>query len=50
MLVGVTGSGKTVTINDKIANMNDNYAVTHIPLNYYTTSEMLQVIEFVLFL
>lgn len=44
MLVGSTGSGKTVTINDKISNMNDNYAVTHIPLNYYTTSEMLQKI------
>lgn len=42
MLVGVTGSGKTVTINDKITNLNENYLVTHIPLNYYTTSEMLQ--------
>lgn len=45
MLIGVTGSGKTVTINDKIVNLNDNnYAVTHIPLNHYTTSEMLQKI------
>lgn len=42
MLIGVTGSGKTVTINDKIINLSDNYTVVHIPLNYYTTSEMLQ--------
>lgn len=44
MLVGVTGSGKTLTINDKIVNLNDNYAVTHIPMNFYTTCEMLQKI------
>lgn len=43
-LVGVTGSGKTVTINEKIANLSENYVVTHIPFNYYTTSEMLQKI------
>lgn len=44
MFVGSSGSGKTVLLNDKIANLNDNYLVTHIPLNYYTTSEMLQKI------
>lgn len=44
MLIGVTGSGKTVTINDKLTNLNDNFTVAHIPLNYYTTSEMLQKI------
>lgn len=42
MFVGSTGSGKTVTINDKLSNLSDNYVVNHIPLNYYTTSEMLQ--------
>lgn len=42
MFVGSTGSGKTVTISDKLTNLNDNYVVSHIPLNYYTTSEMLQ--------
>lgn len=44
MFVGASGSGKSVTINDKITNLRDNYSVTHIPLNYYTTSEMLQKI------
>lgn len=43
MLCGATGSGKTLTINDKIANLDDNYAVAHIPMNYYTSSECLQV-------
>lgn len=42
MFVGSTGSGKTVTINDKLTNLSDSYVVAHIPLNYYTTSEMLQ--------
>lgn len=42
MLVGSSGTGKTVLVNDKIASLSDNYAVTNIPFNYYTTSEMLQ--------
>lgn len=42
MLVGAAGTGKTVTITDKIASLSDHYAVTNIPFNYYTTSEMLQ--------
>ena len=42
MLVGNAGSGKTVMIGDKLANLGDNKMVTTIPLNYYTTSMMLQ--------
>lgn len=42
MLVGCAGSGKTVIVGDQIASLPENYAVTNIPLNYYTTSEMLQ--------
>lgn len=42
MLVGNAGSGKTVIVSDQIASLSENYAVTNIPFNYYTTSEMLQ--------
>lgn len=42
MLVGCAGSGKTVIVGDQIASLPENYAVINIPLNYYTTSEMLQ--------
>ncbi|KAL1493068.1 hypothetical protein ABEB36_011203 [Hypothenemus hampei] len=42
MLVGNSGCGKTVLINEKLHSLSDNYAVTSIPFNFYTTSEMLQ--------
>ncbi|XP_075225795.1 dynein beta chain, ciliary-like [Lycorma delicatula] len=44
MLVGGAGSGKSVLINEKLSNLSDNYAVTNVPFNFYTTSEMLQKI------
>lgn len=42
MLVGNAGSGKTVIVSDQISSLPENYAVTNIPFNYYTTAEMLQ--------
>lgn len=42
MLVGNAGSGKTVMIGDKLASLGEDMMVTTIPLNYYTTSMMLQ--------
>ena len=42
MLVGGAGCGKTVLVNDKLAEMRDNYVVSTIPFNHYTTSLMLQ--------
>ena len=42
MLVGPGGSGKTVLITEKLNALNENYAVTNVPFNFYTTSEMLQ--------
>ena len=43
MLVGNAGCGKTVLINDKLAQFNaEETLVTTIPLNYYTNSLMLQ--------
>nr|NP_001262793.1 dynein heavy chain at 93AB, isoform C [Drosophila melanogaster]AGB96173.1 dynein heavy chain at 93AB, isoform C [Drosophila melanogaster] len=44
MLVGNAGCGKTVLVNEKLQSLSENYAVTTIPFNYYTTSEMLQKI------
>lgn len=42
MLVGPPGSGKTILMNAKLNSLSDKYAVTNIPFNFYTTSEMLQ--------
>ncbi|CAG7728262.1 unnamed protein product [Allacma fusca] len=42
MLVGSAGSGKTVLIRDALTGLPENYAVTNVPFNFYTTSEMLQ--------
>lgn len=44
MLVGTAGCGKTVLVNEKLQTLSENYAVTTIPFNFYTTSEMLQKI------
>lgn len=38
MLVGPAGSGKTVLITEKLASLNENYTVTNVPFNFYTTS------------
>jgi len=42
MLIGNAGLGKTVIINDKLAQLGDDYTVSNVPFNFYTTSEMLQ--------
>lgn len=42
MLVGAAGTGKSVLMKEKLSGLSDNYAVTNVPFNFYTTSEMLQ--------
>lgn len=42
MLVGGAGCGKTVLVNNKLNSLRDEYLVTTIPFNHYTTSLMLQ--------
>nr|XP_023023241.1 dynein beta chain, ciliary-like [Leptinotarsa decemlineata] len=44
MLVGPAGSGKTVIVAEKLHSLSENFAVTNVPFNFYTTSEMLQQI------
>nr|CAD7423389.1 unnamed protein product [Timema monikensis] len=44
MLVGPAGSGKSVIMAEKLNSLPDNYAVTNVPFNFYTTSEMLQMV------
>jgi dynein heavy chain len=44
MLVGGAGTGKTVLINDRLNGLSEDYIVTNVPFNFYTTSEMLQQI------
>ena len=46
MLVGNAGTGKTVLMQDKLNNLNDDFMVANVPFNFYTTSEMLQVCTF----
>nr|CAI5851783.1 unnamed protein product [Callosobruchus analis] len=44
MLVGTAGCGKTVLVKDKLGALPENYAITNVPFNFYTSSEMLQKI------
>lgn len=44
MLVGNAGCGKTVLVGEKLAGLSENFAVTNVPFNFYTTSEMFQKI------
>ncbi|VEN40996.1 unnamed protein product, partial [Callosobruchus maculatus] len=44
MLVGTAGCGKTVLVKDKLGALQENYAITNVPFNFYTSSEMLQKI------
>ncbi|XP_030080192.1 dynein beta chain, ciliary [Drosophila hydei] len=43
MLIGPSGSGKTILMNAKLTTLpTEKFAVTNVPFNFYTTSEMLQ--------
>ena len=42
MLVGNAGAGKTVLVQDKLSALPEDFMVTNVPFNFYTTSLMLQ--------
>jgi dynein heavy chain len=42
MLVGNAGTGKTVLMQDKLASLSEDFMVTNVPFNFYTSSSMLQ--------
>ncbi|PNJ55828.1 DNAH11 isoform 5 [Pongo abelii] len=44
MLVGNAGVGKTVFVGDTLASLSEDYIVSRVPFNYYTTSAALQKI------
>jgi dynein heavy chain len=44
MLVGNAGSGKTVLVQDKLSGLGEEFLVTTIPFNHYTTAAMLQAV------
>ncbi|XP_073737597.1 dynein axonemal heavy chain 9 [Callorhinus ursinus] len=45
MLVGTTGTGKSVLVGTTLANLDaEEYLVKNVPFNYYTTSAMLQAV------
>ncbi|CUT99220.1 dynein beta chain ciliary [Echinococcus multilocularis] len=42
MLVGGAGTGKTVLVQNLLRDLGEDFLVVNVPLNFYTTSEMLQ--------
>ncbi|XP_071071224.1 dynein axonemal heavy chain 11 [Dasypus novemcinctus] len=42
MLIGNAGVGKTVFVGDTLASLSEDYIVSRVPFNYYTTSAALQ--------
>ncbi|XP_037911922.1 dynein beta chain, ciliary-like [Hermetia illucens] len=44
MFIGPPGSGKTVVMAAKLNSLSDKWAVTNVPFNFYTNSDMLQKI------
>ena len=44
MLVGNAGSGKTVLVQDKLSGLDEDFLVSTIPFNHYTTAAMLQAV------
>lgn len=42
MLVGNAGVGKTILVADKVTKLKEDFMVSKVPFNYYTTSAMLQ--------
>lgn len=42
MLVGSAGCGKSVIMNGKLKDLSEDYSVAQVPLNFYTSSEMMQ--------
>ena len=43
MLVGNAGVGKTVLIAEKLGALPEDYAVTNVPFNFYTSSGILLI-------
>ena len=44
MLIGLAGSGKTLLVNEKLGQMDENYLISNVPFNFYYSSEMTQKI------
>ncbi len=44
LLIGGSGSGKSVLIEECLLKLNENWIVSRIPLNYYTNSFILQTL------
>lgn len=42
LLVGNAGTGKTVLMQEKLLSLSDDYMISNVPFNFYTTSAMLQ--------
>lgn len=42
MLIGNAGTGKSVLMINKLGSLKEDYMVSNVPFNFYTTSEILQ--------
>ena len=42
MLVGNAGVGNRAFLSETLASLSEDYTVSHVPFNYYTTSAALQ--------
>ena len=44
MLIGLAGSGKTLMMNDKLSQFNEDFVIANIPFNFYYNAELTQKI------
>ena len=44
MLIGAAGSGKTLIINEKLGQMDEEFLIANVPFNFYYNSELTQKI------
>ena len=44
MLIGAAGSGKTLIINEKLGQMDEDFLIANVPFNFYYNSELTQKI------
>ena len=44
MLIGLAGSGKTLMMNEKLGQMNEDFLIANVPFNFYYSAELTQKI------
>ena len=44
MLIGLAGSGKTLMLNDKLGQLDEEFLIANVPFNFYYSAELTQKI------